>query len=1019
MKQILLLSVLTFGLHHFGWAQSVRQVSDSTIEALNQYLEAEEILHEGEGKVAKIVLSENSAMITLDLPLSFIKKITADEIDEITEHLLPMLPDFGISNYFIGVEQNGNFIRLEDFIPPNFRDKTAYVPLTNNDDEAKFDERSADKKFFENDIPDAYNTLPSIPKQQGGLTDKTVWLSAGHGWLYKNNRWKTQRKNKFGLVEDFGSIEAVNYYLLKYLQNAGANVWTVRERDMNPNEVIVDDEDEGFSMKGYWAKSSSAGYNKSYRYIYAKGVTSAAATFTPNIPESGWYWVSTFYRNGNNRAKDVRYVVRHAGGKSVVSISQETHGLTWVYLGRFYFEKGKQGSVTITNQSTDVNQAIIADAVRFGGGKSSVPDEIGGLSGEPRFEEAALYYAQYQGYSGEKSDVSIRPKYAEWELSKGSWQERNNACYISWHTNAGGGKGTGTETFIYNGRYTKGSPQLRQYIHQEVVGDIRSDFDPNWKDRGQKSANFGELRNLRTMPGALIEIGFHDHEADAKALKTPQFRQLTARAVYQGIARYFAAKEGKIPVFLPEPPTHLSASNMGNNAMMLKWKAPTFGGAGGHAATGYKIYVGTHGKAFADAIEIKGGSTTSYILKNLVASQTYYFKVTATNAGGESFETAIVAARISLDGSKKVDFLIVDGFDRIDRFAAVQQYDGDYLGVTERHFLERMNSYDYAVEHAKALEKAGFTFDGATNEAIIDRFISLNNYAAVDWFLGEESSADNSLDYKEREFIKMYLKQGGALMLSGAEHAYELSRQPRGVAPSFYRDYLKSAYAADDAETYKFYGVNGSAMNNIKGDFADDKSPIYHVDFPDVLVPYGGAKTIMKYNGGKGGSAAIAYLGRDFKVVNFGFPLESIPDETIRNQVIGNAAKLLKKPSSSFALNDNNEKDPKLEVIADYEKKPVPRTNVFDLSNLPNPANVSPNPVVKDFTIDISGFSSGRATFTLYNSDGKRVKVIKWSHKKRANKKMKIDSRLPTGIYTYEVKVRGKVLKGKIYRRKR
>jgi N-acetylmuramoyl-L-alanine amidase len=935
-----------------------------------------------------------------------------------------------VSNYFIGVEQGGSFVRLENFIPPNFNTNTKYMPLTNSDEEVKFNERSDIKNFRDNEIPDVYNTLPNIPKQQGALKDKTVWLSAGHGWLYKHNRWKTQRKNKFGLVEDFGSIEAVNHYLLKYLQNAGANVWTVRERDMNSNEVIVDDEDAGFSTNGYWAKSSSTGYNRSYRYVYSKGVASATATFTPDIPESGWYWVSTYYRNGNNRSKDTRYVVRHAGGKSVVSINQETHGLTWVYLGRFYFEKGKQGSVTLTNQSKDLNQAIIADAVRFGGGKSSVRDPEGGLSGEPRFEEAALYYTQFQGFKGEKSDVSVRPKYAEWELSKGTWTERNNACYISWHTNAGRGKGTGTETFIYNGRYTKGSPQLRKYIHQEVINDIRTDYDPNWKDRGQKSANFGELRNLRTMPGALIEIAFHDHEEDAKALKTPQFRQLTARAVYQGIVRYFAAKSGKSPVFLPEPPTHMTATNMGNNAIMIKWKAPKFGGAGGHAATGYKIYVGTHGKAFADAITLRGGNTTSYILKNLSPGTTYYFKVSATNDGGESFETQVVAARLTRNGSSKPDFLIVDGFDRLDRHAAVEQYDGDYLGTTKRHFLERMNSYDYAVDHARALENAQFSFDGATNEAVIDRFVNLRNYPAVNWFLGEESRADNTLNYKERNLVMQYLKKGGALMISGAEHAYELSRQPRGVAPSFYREYLKSAYYADDAETYKFYGVNGTTMSRIKGNLADENSRIYHVDFPDVLVPYGGAKVILKYNGGKGGAAATAYLGRDFKVVNFGFPLEGIPNENVRNQIIAKAALLLTKPTGGKALSsDRNRENDKINVVKNYEKRPQPKddvikpkpkvnTKAIDINSLPNPAKIGPNPIVRRFTIDISKYNSGRATFTLYK-DGRRMKVVKWSHKRGRKKKLKMDRRLPTGIYDYEVNIRGEVLKGKIYRRKK
>ena len=83
------------------------------------------------------------------------------------------------------------------------------------------------------------------------------------------------------------------------------------------------------------------------------------------------------------------------------------------------------------------------------------------------------------------------------------------------------------------------------------------------------------------MPGALIEIGFHDHKEDVEALKTPQFRQITARAVYQGIVRYYASKDRKTPVFLPEPPTHLMGKSSKDGSITLNWKAPEFGGAGG------------------------------------------------------------------------------------------------------------------------------------------------------------------------------------------------------------------------------------------------------------------------------------------------------------------------------------------------------------------------------------------------------------------------------------------------------
>ena len=44
-------------------------------------------------------------------------------------------------------------------------------------------------------------------------------------------------------IDENDRAETVDYYLLNYLINAGANVWSVRERDMNLKEIIVNNDD--------------------------------------------------------------------------------------------------------------------------------------------------------------------------------------------------------------------------------------------------------------------------------------------------------------------------------------------------------------------------------------------------------------------------------------------------------------------------------------------------------------------------------------------------------------------------------------------------------------------------------------------------------------------------------------------------------------------------------------------------------------------------------------------------------
>ena len=67
--------------------------------------------------------------------------------------------------------------------------------------------------------------------------------------------------------------------------------------------------------------------------------------------------------------------------------------------------------------------------------------------------------------------------------------------------------------------------------------------------------------------------------------------------------------------------------------------------------------------------------------------------MTATNSGGESFPTETLTVRVRSSGSASV--LIVNGFDRIDRFANIVEddpYDADDL---HRGYLWLMNSYDF------------------------------------------------------------------------------------------------------------------------------------------------------------------------------------------------------------------------------------------------------------------------------------------------------------------------------------
>ncbi|MGC9335692.1 MAG: family 10 glycosylhydrolase, partial [Anaerolineae bacterium] len=421
---------------------------------------------------------------------------------------------------------------------------------------------------------------------------------------------------------------------------------------------------------------------------------------------------------------------------------------------------------------------------------------------------------------------------------------------------------------------TTGSIELQAAVHAELVKDLRLAWDPAWVNRGKKAADFGELRELSTIPGVLLEVAFHDTEdpGDADDLREPLFRQIAARAVYQGIVKYHAAREGSPVHLLPEPPERLMARNSGPGQVTISWQPPPCcDGVVGDAATAYKVYHSTNGRGFDDGLVTAGTSAT---ISGLAAGSLHFFRVTALNEGGESFATPIVAVRTALTGSS-VPFLIVDGFDRLDGAALIPVWESYFLGTVQRMFLERMNAYSYAVEHGWAISGCGLAFDGAANEAVEAGDLALDDYQAIDWFTGEDSLADASLSNTERALLRAYLDSGGRLLLSGAEIGYDLVE--RGRDPAFFGDYLRATYLGDNAGTHDFAGLVGGPFEGLAGSFDDGNGRSYAVGYPDRLGSANGSTPVLRYEGGTTDGAAVAYAD-GARVIYLGFPLEAIVD---------------------------------------------------------------------------------------------------------------------------------------------
>lgn len=277
-----------------------------------------------------------------------------------------------------------------------------------------------------------------------GLSGRNIALWQSHGYYYEASldRWEWQRAKLFGTVEDVSTMAYVVPYLTGMLERAGATVLLPRERDIQTNEVIVDNDISSGSSRlslltpgvsepagrGFLLKDTLYGYQNPFRLGTSMRIRSGIAGFIPDIPAEGDYAVYVSWPASPANTTSARYVVNHTGGATSFVVNQSVGGPTWFYLGTFRFRQGTDsitGSVVVSDASGR-GLPVGIDAVRFGGGMGSVarkpaaaiipnqpsatgtvPAQLGGAagsieatwkkSGKPRFVEGARYWLQYAG----------------------------------------------------------------------------------------------------------------------------------------------------------------------------------------------------------------------------------------------------------------------------------------------------------------------------------------------------------------------------------------------------------------------------------------------------------------------------------------------------------------------------------------------------------------------------------------------------------------------------------------------
>jgi hypothetical protein len=401
-----------------------------------------------------------------------------------------------------------------------------------------------------------------------------VYLSAGHGWVAWRGGRGWQRPECHGHIEDVWTARFVSEQLAPALERVGAEVLTVRERDLNEVSVLADDADPSFRADGVLRRELGGAWSmRQDRWTEARALASTTtlmpsgrAAWQLRVPHDGdWHLYAAWTASA---AHDPRatYTIVHRGAADAAVVSQRVRGDRWNLLHRLEAREGDLIEVFLHGSGVG---ALSANAVRLGGGTQSLLDpRTGEVLQIPSWQVATIHSLASDGApdavwdapgGGFAGDASARARWATW-----SYAGEAEAVYLSLHTDAGNGRGRGTTAYVRRScrpgvpcePRVAASEALASLVREAVVASARQ-IDPAWPDLGTRAAGLAEVNDELNpvMPAALIEIGYHDAPADVAVMDDLRFKERAADGIVDALIRYRARATGGVPVLPPSAPT--------------------------------------------------------------------------------------------------------------------------------------------------------------------------------------------------------------------------------------------------------------------------------------------------------------------------------------------------------------------------------------------------------------------------------------------------------------------------------
>lgn len=774
------------------------------------------------------------------------------------------------------------------------------------------------------------------------------------------------------------------------------------------------------SAKGFaYARKALEGFDNPFTMGGVRQVKTVAddndlskATWSADFPEAGDYAVYVSYTTLPESAPDALYRVNTAAGPKEFKVNQKMGGGTWIYLGHFPFAKGRQALpvVELVNKSAVPGTVVTADAVKIGGGMGNVARKVMTdknvadsidfdpvLSNYPRFTEAARYWLQWAGMPDSVYSPSNGVNdYTDDYRSRGLWvnylaggssvlpgeKGLNIPVDLSFafHTDAGTTKNdsiigtlsiycsTGDTATYANGTPRMASRRYTDLIATTIVDDIRANYEPNWTRRAMWDKSYFEAR-VPEVPAMLLELLSHQNFADMKYGLDPTFRFTVSRAIYKGMLKFLAERDGRDYVVQPLPVNSFSIAyneptKKTSASYTLSWLPTEDKTEPTAAPTYYIVYERVNDGAFVETARVDKPAYTV----SVTDSEIHSYKIVAANDGGISFPSEVLALRA---GEGKPDVMIVNGFTRISApdtfdsgeiagFYDARDHGVPYLkdisfigsqfefrrdipwmdddaagfGASRADYEDKVvagNTFDYVYDHGVAVAANGGSFissslagyiAGGADKDIRVLDLILGKQKEIKVGTGAYGTKYKSFPVELQNAIKAHCDRGGSVFVSGAYVATDLWDNPYSdeavlkADQKFATDVLgyhwRVGQASVTGDAYevqsRFKAFNGGEFNfyNVLN------SDCYAVESPDSFYSADKDKgaTIMRY-GENNLVAGTAFDNSTYRTVVIGFPFETIKGADAKARLMGQVLNFFKQVPAPAVDNKAGKKNKK------------------------------------------------------------------------------------------------------------